>query len=58
MDFHCRITFTCVNKIEVVIPVPDPDLEITGGGGHLDPEIRAGPSLQNIFFGPTGISLV
>ena len=27
----------------MVIPVPDPDLEIReGGGGHLDPEIRGG----------------
>ena len=28
-----------------LLPVPDPDLEIRGGGGHPDPYIRGG-SLQ------------
>ena len=27
-------------------PVADPDLQIRGGGGHLDPEIMGGPVLQ------------
>ena len=40
--------------------VPEPDLEIMGGPGHPDPEIRGegGGSLQNIFFSPLGLSLV
>ena len=34
--------------------VPDPDLEIRGGGGHPDPGIRRGAVSKNIFrpFGP------
>ena len=39
-----------------ICSVPDPDLEIIGGGGggdgHPDPLIRGGPGLQKIFFGP------
>ena len=31
----------------------DPDLQIRGGGGHLDPEIRGGPT-SKIFFRPFG----
>ena len=42
-----------------MIPVPDPDLETTGGG-HPDPLIRGkgGAVSKNIFFGPSGLSLV
>ena len=29
-----------------------------GGGGYSDPEIRWGSSLQKIFLGPSGFSLV
>ena len=38
---------------------PDPDIQIRrgGGGGHPDPEIRGGGSLQENFFGPLGLSL-
>ena len=39
--------------------VPDPDLEIKGGGGgHPDPYITGGDGLQKNFFGPLGLSLV
>ena len=34
--------------------VADPDLQIKGGGGHPDPEIRGGPGLQKNFFRPFG----
>ena len=39
--------------------VANPDLQIRGGGenGRPDPEIRGGLSLQNIFLGPSGLSL-
>ena len=37
--------------------VPDPDLEIKGGG-HPDPYITGGDGLQKKFFGPLGLSLV
>ena len=51
------------NAVERTWPVPDPDLEIRGGGpGHPDPYIRGegggGPSLQKKLFGPSGFSLV
>ena len=36
----------------------DPDLQMKGGGGHPDPEIRGGPGLKKIFFGPSGLILV
>ena len=40
-----------------VLAVPDPDLEIRGGGvggaGHPDPLIK-----KKIFFGPSGLSLI
>ena len=32
----------------MVIPFPDPDLEIRGGG-HLDPEIRGGTVFKTFF---------
>ena len=35
--------------------VADPDLQIRGGGGHPDPEIRGGPVN---FFWPSGLILV
>ena len=41
--------------------MPDPDLQIRGGGGggsHQDPEIRGVPGLPKIFFGPLLLSLV
>lgn len=36
----------------------DLDLQIRGGGGHLDPDIRWGPGLKKNFFGPSDLSLV
>ena len=38
--------------------VPDPDLEIRGGGGHPDPGISGGGRSPKICFGPSGLSLV
>ena len=38
--------------------VPDPDLEIKGGGGHPDPYITGGDGLPKNFFDPLGLSLV
>lgn len=38
--------------------VADADLQIRGGGGHLDPEIRWGPVFKKKCFGPSGLSLV
>ena len=32
-----------------LLPVADPDLQISGGGCHQDPEIRGGPVLKNFF---------
>ena len=36
----------------------DPDLQIRGGSGHPDSEIRRGAGVKNIFFGPSGLILV
>ena len=36
----------------------DPDFQIRGGGGHLDPEIRGAQSPKQFFFGPSGLILV
>ena len=38
-----------------VCTVADPDLQITGGPGHPDPEIRGGGGLQKNFFRPLWI---
>ena len=39
--------------------VADPDLQIRGGPGHPDPEIRGeGLVSKKIFFGPLGLILV
>ena len=51
---------------KLLIPMADPDLQITGEGGgggggcgRPDPEIRGGRSQQNnFFFSPSGLSLV
>ena len=43
------------------IPVPDPDLEIRGGGGRSSRPLHKGggaAGLQKKFFGPSGLSLV
>ena len=43
------------------VSVADPDLQIReggGGGSHPDSEVRWGGGLNNIFFGPLGLSLV
>ena len=32
-----------------LLPVANPDLQITGGGGHPDPEIRGGQCLKKFF---------
>ena len=34
--------------------VADPHLQIRGGGGHPDPELRGWPSLKKSFFWPFG----
>ena len=45
---------------ECLLQVPDPNLEIRGGGGHPDSEIGGGGAVsqKNYFFGPSGLSLV
>ena len=43
---------------EVPCTVVDPDLQISGGGGHPDPEIRGGAVSKKFVSGPAGLSLV
>ena len=50
-SFHYPVFFPSV------CTVADPDLQIRGGG-HPDPEIRGGPGVPKIFFGPLGLILV
>ena len=39
--------------------VADPDLQIRGRPGHLDPEIRGGGAVsKKYFFGPLSLNLV
>ena len=38
--------------------VPDPDLEMGGGGGHPDPLMGGGVVSKKNFSGPSGLSLV
>ena len=44
--------------LTVLIALADPDLQMGGGGGHPDPEIRWGGGLQKNFFGHSGLTLV
>ena len=42
--------------VQLANPVPDPDIEISGGPGHPDPKIRGGGEacLPKEFFWPFG----
>ena len=52
---------SCVSVALALFPVVDPDLQIKGGGGgaHNQTRRKGGePEIKNIFFGPSGLSLV
>ena len=39
-----------ISPSDSIRPVPDPDFQIGGGGGHPDSEIKGGPGLKKKFF--------
>ena len=53
----CDVSILRIDACKKRIAVADPDLQIRGGPGRTDPEIREGGSPKN-FFAPLGLSLV
>ena len=58
-----QIRVACQDSCGRDLTVANPDLQIRGkggggGGGHPVSEIRGAQSPKNVFFGPSGLSLV
>ena len=58
--FFNLLLWNCFQKHNLYVSVTDPDLQIRGGPGHPDPEIREGRGGQSPkkFFSPFGLSVV
>ena len=58
--FFNLLLWNCFQKHNLYVSMTDPDLQIRGGPGHPDPEIREGgwDNLQKKFSSPFGLSVV
>ena len=58
--FFNLLLWNCFQKHNLYLSVADPDLQIRGGPGHPDPEIRegAGTISKKIFSSSFGLSVV